>query len=271
MKLNGKLKTLGPNVLGMWRNYGNHTAAQHIKTVYGCMAIDKTVPPGEFVSLLYTNRSIIKKGRVTGNVPIILIGTSATHEECLEWYTRQTVFEYKSGLDTPEWAGLSLSQARTNNASIDNDELLYEVETLGRTFKELSEKYSTSYINVYTRYARHKARLAKGLAKRTCIEMDYHTITEQIAEGMTIKQLAEHYNTSYQNVYVRYKRMKAKFAQANNATMEDQMYRFILKFIPMGAILVHIARTNALKIAKENRDKVIIITRHSKNPGVDVK
>jgi len=49
------------------------------------------------------------------------------------------------------------------------------------------------------------------------------------------------------------------------------MYRFILKFIPMGAILVHIARTNALKIAKENADKVIIITRDSKNPGVDVK
>jgi hypothetical protein len=209
----GKLKTLGHNVLGQWKNYGNHTAAQYIKTVYGCTAIDKTPPPGEFVSMFYTNRSLTSKGRVAGSIPIILVGTSASHEECLEWYTRQTVFEYKTNLDTPEWARITIPEVKPSSI-IDNDELVYEVDTLKRSFKELGEQYGTSYINVYTRYTRHKKRLEKGLKIRECIEMDYLTITEQLASGMTMKDLAEHYNTSYQNVYIRYKRMKARYQAA---------------------------------------------------------
>jgi len=48
------------------------------------------------------------------------------------------------------------------------------------------------------------------------------------------------------------------------------MYKFILKFIPMSAILVHIELVNKVKQAKLAADKVVIITRDSKNPGVDV-
>ena len=39
----------------------------------------------------------------------------------------------------------------------------------------------------------------------------------------------------------------------------------------MSAILKHIEHTNTLVLAKLAADKVVIITRNSKNPGVDVK
>ena len=221
MEIKGKLKSFGANVLGQWRNYGNHTAARHINTVYAVYKI-KTWPPGKFVSAFFLKRNAFRNGRITDTVPMVLIGTSATKKECADWTkdNLDNIFECIPITQVPSW--VSDGDDKHRNGRVDPgtykikiEELVYEVEVLKRSFADLAVQYECSYGNIYAKYTRHKKRLENGHASsrdnRSAKPMDINDIHyEREQLGKSWQQLAVEYETSYQNIYLFYKRHKSK-------------------------------------------------------------
>lgn len=221
MEIKGKIKSFGTNVLGQWRNHGNHTAARNINTVYALYKL-KQWPPGDFVSAFFVKRPTYKSGRTVDSIPMVLIGTSATAEQLKDWEAdnKQHIFETIPIDEVPAWCQVDENDTESKGRvlpgtyAIKIDELVYEVETLKISFKDLAKKYNCTYTNVYAKYNRYKNRLAQGLVHTDNIRslpMDIYTIHKQIVEeNMSYQELAEEYKTSYQNVYNYYKRHKSK-------------------------------------------------------------
>lgn len=219
MEIKGKIRSFGTNVLGQWRNHGNHTAARNINTVYALFKL-KQWPPGDFVSAFFVKRPTYKGGRTVDVVPMILIGTSATAEQLKDWEAdnKQYIFETIPIDEVPNWCQPTEDRKPGDKVmpgtyAIKIDELVYEVETLKIPFKELAVKYNCTYTNVYAKYSRYKKRLAEGLVHKDhkrSLPMDIHVIQDNMNNGMSYQDLAVKYETSYQNVYNYYKRHKHK-------------------------------------------------------------
>ena len=159
------MKKFSGNLLGYWKHRNKDTPYEAFKSTYALTSI-KSWPPGEFVSVMYIDRSktaVRNKQRVIlDKQKLAIVGTTASLNECAEWLEHQSIFQcFDLTNENIKIDYLKDLVQKSVPIPKDSAELYRLIEVEGRTIGDLSRMYNCSYANIYNRLINYKKKLKR--------------------------------------------------------------------------------------------------------------